>query len=414
MIMGQRFLVFAASFVGLILMSSSSFAIQGASPLEEKLMKGHQELQALDAEVRAQESLIRSSRSGFYPTLNAVGGWAHDDDLETGRYQGAVGYLEGRWNLFRGFKDQALVDRSQVDVELKKIDLEVKKRSLQLELTQVLGEMIFIHRLSSILDDEGKFTQTQRQMAAKKVSAGLTGQVDNYEFDLRESELEIQKRQYAQRHLEAHQRLEALIGESVTDAELEKIDFENVPISKNNLTWDPSRTLAFQRSDLLLKRAELDKKEVRADFLPSLDFEYRYGHLTPGETDRVKFDESRYGLFLTIPLFSGFDTVSKTRAQTFNVAAREKDRAQALRDHAAEFKTLQTKWTELNELSVINEKRLESAKKYYELTLSEYRRGIKNSPDLVGATERWFESQKRKFEIKKDLEEIRVKLAGFY
>jgi outer membrane protein len=117
---------------------------------------------------------------------------------------------------------------------------------------------------------------------------------------------------------------------------------------------------------------------------------------------------------LTIPLFSGLETVSKTRSQSFNVAAREKDRMQALRDLAAEFKSLGTKWTELNELSTINEKRLESAKKYYELTLSEYRRGIKNSPDLVGATERWFESQKRKFEIKKELEEIRVKLAGFY
>lgn len=67
-----------------------------------------------------------------------------------------------------------------------------------------------------------------------------------------------------------------------------------------------------------------------------------------------------------------------------------------------------------SDANLINEKRLVSAKKYYELTLSEYRRGIKNSPDLVDATERWFESKKKKYEIKKDLEVIRSKLAAFY
>lgn len=400
--------------LNILLIGSTSFAIEGAKPLEEKLMQNHQELKALELEVKTQESLKSSAASAFYPTINAVGGFANEETLDIGRFQGAVGYVEGSWNLYRGSRDQALIDRAQVDVELKRIELEQKKRTLNIELTQALSEMIFVHRLGTILQDEVKYTNTQRQMASKKVSAGLTGQVDNYEFDLRESELEIQKRQYAQRHAEAHNKLEALLGYSVPDNELEQLSFGDVSLAKSEVSWEPTRALEIKKSDLFIKRAEFDKKEVRADFLPSLDFQYQVGHLTPGQWDNVKYNESRYGILLTIPLFSGFDTLSKTRAQSFAVTAREKDRSQAEKNLAAEFASLQSKWQELSDLKTINEKRLESARKYYELTLSEYRRGVKNSPDLVGATERWFESQKRKFEIMKDLEEVRVKILAFY
>jgi hypothetical protein len=42
--------------------------------------------------------------------------------------------------------------------------------------------------------------------------------------------------------------------------------------------------------------------------------------------------------------------------------------------------------------------------------VNEYKRGVKNSPDLVGATERWFSSQKRKYELLKELELAKIKL----
>jgi outer membrane protein len=73
-----------------------------------------------------------------------------------------------------------------------------------------------------------------------------------------------------------------------------------------------------------------------------------------------------------------------------------------------------SRYKELSDLALILEKRLQTSKKYYDLTLSEYRRGVKNSPDVVAATERWFETQRKQFEIKKELETLQVKLTGFY
>ena len=54
-----------------------------------------------------------------------------------------------------------------------------------------------------------------------------------------------------------------------------------------------------------------------------------------------------------------------------------------------------------------------SAEKYYDLTLAEYKRGVKNSPDIVGATERYFDSKKKKIEIQKELELVQLQLNNY-
>jgi outer membrane protein len=321
----QRFLILFFIFF----VSDLGWALQGAGSLEERLLKGHLEIQVLESEIKSQESLVRSSQSGYYPTINAVGGWQQDKELSVGDYKGAVGYIDGKWNLFHGFRDQSISNQASADVEIKRNELETKKRTLKSELTDVLSDMIYTHQLVVLLDEESKLTQVHRQMAAKKVSAGLTGAVDNVEFDLRDSEIEIQKRVLAQQHLEAHQKLKTLFGEEIKDEELARLKFDEFSAQKSNFPgWDKTRSLSVQKSKILLARAEAEKVQARSDFLPSLDFEYRFGHLTPGETDTVKFDESRYGLLLTIPLFSGFETAAKTRAQVLNVSAKEKSLAQ--------------------------------------------------------------------------------------
>lgn len=396
----------------LILQAPLAFAIEGSGPLERKLLESHGEIQALEREIGAQESFVRASRSQFYPTLNVAGGWAQDKELTVGDYKGVVGFIDGRFNLFRGFKDQAFIEQAKTDLELKKLEFETKKRSLKVQLTEALAQMIYVHQMAQILDEEIRFTQSQRQMASKKVSAGLTGSVDNVEFDLRDNEIAIQKRQLIQFHDEAHEKLNALFSAKLDDNELETLTFSSVQAS--GVSWEPKSTIGFMRAELLTRRARSERAQARADFLPSVDLDYRFGHLTPGVTDTVKFDESRVGFLVTIPLFSGFDTISRTNAQTLNVQAQERTQRQLVSDVAAELNTLKFKFQELSDLNSLNDKQLTSAKKYYDLTLGEYRRGIKNSPDVVTATERWFSAQKRSVEIKKDFENLRSRIEGYF
>lgn len=398
-------------FIFLILFSSSANALVGMDSLTVKLFEKSPELSSLKQQMESKEALYSSNRSGFYPSFNAVGGWAENKTDEFATVQkGYVGYIEGRYNLFNGFKDQALLNQGEIEFKLMKIEVESKQRELKATLTEITSDMILLHQLQKILEEEHEVTQLQMRMAARKVSAGLTGSVDNLEFKLRESELQIEKNQIDQLHKEAHLKLIKLFGEDVTDADLSAIEFsaiDNLSIQNKKLTLE--NTLEYQKAQLNLSRAEYEKSQSRSDFLPKLDFTLNVGRLTPSENTPTQFNESQYGIILTIPLFSGFDTYYKVKSSKFQVSSAEKNKIQKEKDVTVEFNVLQSKASELMKLYTINESKLTNSETYFNLTLSEYKRGVKNSPDLVGATERLFSAKKKKYEILKELELLKVK-----
>ena len=66
--------------------------------------------------------------------------------------------------------------------------------------------------------------------------------------------------------------------------------------------------------------------------------------------------------------------------------------------------------SEMTELRLLHslvheaEENITRANRYYKLTQSEYSRGVKNSPDVLGASEKVFEANKRYLEILKDFQ----------
>lgn len=401
--------------IGISFSALSANALVGMDEMTQNLYQKNQEISALEKDVESKEASTQSSNSAYYPTLNAVGGYGQNktDDFATPQ-KGYMGYLEGKLNLFRGFKDQAVGHQREIEVQISKLDLESKKRELRKDLTEAASSMVYLHKLQNILEEEYKITQTQRQMAAKKVAAGLTGSVDSLEFDLREDEIQIVQKQINQEHEAAHQKLAELYGESVSDSSLEKIDFSSLDnLAKLSEQISIENTIDFKKAQLIQLHSEFEKKEIKSDYLPSLDLTYSAGRLTPSEDAPVKFNESRYAIQLTIPLFSGFDTFYKTKAASLSVQSSEMLKMQRVSEVKADLNILKTKASELSALFQINEKKLINSKKYFDLTLAEYRRGTKNSPDLVSATERLFSSKKKKYEILKELEIIKVKFENY-
>lgn len=385
---------------------------QTRADLESRLISSNQELKSLEEEIIAQESLKKSTYSPFLPSLNAIGGLAKvktdsDDD------KGQVGYLQGSANLFSGFKDRASFNIQKQKLELTRLSYEIKLRNTKEELTEVLTSMIGIHQLEKILDEEFKITENQKKMAARKVSAGLTSQVDNYEFDLRESEIEIQRRNIVREHEVIHQKLNALFNQEIKDNELESLSFATTGTLAKDINLS-----SFENHPVIRKAkleeliADSEKMSTTADYMPKVDLSYAFGRLTPTE-DEVKYNESQVALLITIPLFSGFDTYHKRKAAIATLAAKEHEKTQIVLNIKSQFEQLKSRAKELVELYQIIDKKTVIAEKYYNLTLAEYKRGVKNSPDLVGATERYFDSKKKKIELQKELELVQVQLNNY-
>ncbi len=408
--MRQGLFIFLLFFINL-----KANALEGIRNLERNLFEKNQEIKSLENNIEAKQALRNSANSAFYPTLNAVGGLSQNKTDEVPFIEkGYLAYVEGQLNLFRGFRDQSFGRLKEIDFRVSGLDLEAKKRELRWQLTEILSDMIFFHKFENILAEELKVAQLQKQMAGKKVSAGLTGPVDNLEFELRETEILIEQKQIAQQHLESHQKLIKLFGEDLPDSVLGQIDFSRPDtLMKVATQTNIENSIDYKKADLTQSRIEIEKKEIKADFYPSLDFTYSFGRLSPSDDNPIKFNENRYALLLTIPLFSGFDTYYKTKSANLAHQSAERYKLQRLTEIKAELNISKTKMGELISLYEINEKRSIASQKYFDLTLAEYRRGVKNSPDLVSATDRLFVSKKKKFEILKELELLKVKLENF-
>lgn len=403
-----------AKYITTAILLAGAFAANAQTrvELEQKLLSSNEELKSLEKEISAQESLKKSTYSAFLPSLNAVGGLARiktDDEVE----KGEVGYLQGSANLFAGFKDRSTFDVQKKKLELSRVAYELKTRTVKEELTEVLTSMIGLHQIEKILNEEFSITQKQKQMAARKVNAGLTSQVDNYEFNLRESEIEIQRRNIAREHEVAHQKLNALFNQEILDNELTTLSFASTGTLAKDLNLAAySNHPLIQKAKIEEEIAQSEKSSVTADFLPKIDLSYSFGRLTPTE-DEVKYNESEVALLITIPLFSGFDTYYKRKASVAALASKEHEKNQVILNIKSQFEQLKARASELVELYQIVDKKLLIAEKYYNLTLEEYKRGVKNSPDLVGATERFFDSKKKKIEIQKELELVQVQLNNY-
>lgn len=395
--------------------SLNAKALEGLTSLESKLLEKNQDVLSLQKQIESKKALKKSSSSAFYPTLNAIGGLGQNktDDLPEAE-KGTLVYLEGKLNLFNGFKDLTIRNHTEIDIKIAILELESKKRELRLQLTELASDMIRFHKVHDILTEEFQITQTQKKMAAKKVNAGLTGTIDNLEFELREDEIKIEQNQIQKKHEEAHQKLVELFGEDILDQDLAKVYFSQASILATAIA--PIRienTLGYQKTEMEKAKHELEKQEIRSELLPTLEFTYSLGRITPSEETSFKFSESKYALLLTVPLFSGFDSFYKIKAANFKINSADKLRRQTAIIIGSEFQILKTKMSELNSLFQIHERKLLNSQKYFNLTLAEYKRGVKNSPDLVGATERLYSTKKKKYEILSDMEILKAKLNNF-
>lgn len=399
-------------FIFILFLNTSASALVGVQDLENKLFEQSPELSSLKKQVESKEALYSSGYSNFLPSVNAVGGWQQNTlDSTPTPEKGTVGYLEAQYNLFNGFKDSSNLNQKEAALSASKTELLLKQRDLKNTLVELVSEMLHLHKLQDILDEEYKTVLTQKQMAQKKEAAGLTGSVDRLEFSVRESEIEIERNQINQEHDELHQKFTKLFGSEVADSALQNISFQNF----NELTdirneFDHNKNLDYQLAQNNLNRAVSEKVEARSEFFPKLDLTASIGRLTPSETNATRYNESKYGITLTIPLFSGLNTYNNTKAANLNISSAEKTIDQVTKNVQADFNILKNKINELSKLFKINEQKLITSQQYFDLTLGEYRRGIKNSPDLVGATERLFNTKKKQVEILKDLEILKIKI----
>jgi len=254
---------------------------------------------------------------------------------------------------------------------------------------------------------EADFTVANKQTvtAKRRVSEGLATESDILEFQMHQNALENDLR-----------------GLKV-DLEFELLDLQRIsgfPNKIHSLAYkinDPTQEVDLEAAtngalsaNLELAKIEADARVARAEklaawgeFLPRLSAEALYGKML--ETDFIESRKNSWAVVgkVTIPIFNGASSVNKVIEKSA-----EAQRAELLLSlETARIKdkigSLISKQKEYSAKLKGEQENLRSTQKYFDLFSSEYRRGVKNSPDLASAADKLFDAKWRVFETWRDL-----------
>ncbi len=381
--------------------------------IQSRALTHNRELQAATLETEASQRRQQMARGAFFPEISLEGG-PLQTQFDQEKATGNALYAKADWNLYRGGRDLSELEIARVETDWKQRKVEQIKAKISRESARLYYELLFLLESLSLKQRALQENAEQMKMAQAKKNAGLTSEADVLEFELRESTLSSDVKLLEQQKSAKNRELELLMGEQNADNNLAvqgHLLRENLNLEKEQI-WKQAKQSNFhiQESTAQLEIRQQQKKLAQGQFLPEVNFEATYGKLANEE--RVFEENNNYSFFLKfkLPLFSGLSSVRNFSASQSEVQQQEVEMLSRQAQIKAEVESTWTELQSINERLQLEEKNLARSETYYKLTMAEYKRGVKNSPDLVGASERLIEARLRNLEFRKDFQLTKLRL----
>lgn len=403
-------------FIFLVLSARADHPNEGQFTLEQLL----KEAELNNLTIQAQEKVVESAKNqvaeksaSYYPQLSLEGGPLSTKYNEE-KNNGVAMYGKLEWNLYRGGSEQALIDIAKINSALLEQKLKTEKLNVRREIFKVYYEILFVLESVALKEKAIQMNQDQMKLAQLKKSSGFTSNTDVIEFELREATLKSDLILLYQERDQKSRELATLLGRKEAAEEIlvkGHLHREKLALSKEQVLANyEASNFDFIQAHAELAISEKEKKIAFSGFLPKLNFEAKYGKLASEE--KVFQDSDNYSLMLkvTIPIFSGFETQSSTRAINSDIASKAILLSNKRLIFKSELENLVSLLKTFSDRLDLEEKNLNRAEEYYKLTMGEYKRGVKNSPDMVGASERLLETKIRNLEYRKDYYLTKLKL----
>lgn len=383
------------------------------SQLIEEAKQNSLEIKQTEENLNSLKSKLNSQYGKLSPKISVEGGpqsTKYDDE----KSNATALYGKAEWNLYNGGSDKAVMDLSKSEIEIQEKRLKYLKNKVKREVSKIYYELQFILESISLKQKALELNSQQMKIAKAKNSSGFTTSSDVLEFDLRDSTLQSDLVLLNQQLDQKSRDLDVLLSrKNQTAPEIVKghLTRETFTLNRDELLskiQDNNDQLLLSKIELQL--AETEKRQAKSQFLPKLDLEARYGKLANDE--KVFNDKDNYSVILkfNVPLFSGFEDYNSVKSVSAKVASSQMAIDQKSISLNAELDSSLAEIKALNARLDLEEKNLERSEKYYKLTIDEYRRGVKNSPDMVGASERLLEARIRNLEYRRDLMLARAKI----
>lgn len=389
---------------------------EGKVAIQQLLSEAEQnnlELKEAEARLRMLKASANSTYGAFAPKLSIEGG-PQNSRLDSERTSGTTIFAKAEWNLINGGEDSAKTESALMEVQIQEKKMAWLRAKIKRQVSKVYFELQYLLESLSLKQKAIQMNTQQKALAKQKNRSGLTTSSDILEFDLRESTLQSDLVLLNQNLSQKTRELDLLLSRPSASPNLAvkgHLLRESTPLDRQKILdqiLQNNQELWLAKQDQ--KFFDLDRQMVKSRFYPKVDFEAKYGRL--GSEEQVYSDSNNYfvALKFKIPLFDGLADYNSLGSSSAKLTQANVLVAQKSLSLAVELDTSLAEISALNARLDLEEKNLERSERYYSLTLEEYKRGIKNSPDMVGAAERLIEANIRNLEYRRDLCLARLKI----
>ncbi len=371
--------------------------------------------------VKAAESLTLGAnrRTGYLfrsylPAFSATGGY---ESFQTGPYRQLnqpYGGIEATVNLFRGGRDlleesarqgaSRFASAAEAESYLNKLT-EARRNYLHLA---------YYREVIAILNETIAQNEKNLSAAHRRITSGVATETDRIEFEMYRIQIGQDLARMKLEEDSALKTLTVLLGES-----------ENLEIRvPSDALREHDESLLKASFDAKLHReveldlsakatAEARKKSAHRWWSPSVDAYGSYSLYTLRDRDYVS-QRDRFevvgGVRVTFELFDGLKSYAEGSALASEADAYEQRALQTERELKTRFERTRAQLGLAYDQARSAEASIEQGRKYLKRTLEEYGRGVKNSPDVLNATQKFMEWRRRATDLMRDYQLARVEL----
>jgi outer membrane protein len=361
-------------------------------------LKNQPSILAGQSTIRANEATIGQARANYYPQLTASGSYSKISPATSGigtgtagkydQYSSSVGLSQ---TIFDFGKTPTQVRINSLNTESSRFDLDNTLDTVVFNVKQAFYNVLQTQRIRDVAVESVKQFQQHLDQAQGFYGVGTKSKIDvtKAEVDLSNARLNLIKAENQVRL--SRVTLNNAMGISdVQDYNLE----DNLFYTKYGLLFEEALSKVYnQRPDLqsLIKRKEAAKSSIdlaRKGYFPVLSGNANYAYSGNNSSVGTGFplnNNWNYGVSISIPIFSGFDTkykVAQAQANYDTITANE----QSLRlDVYSQLQQAYLSLRQADESILTSEVAVRQAKENVELATGRYQAGVGSPLEVTDA-----------------------------
>lgn len=390
-------------------------SISSVTVTEESLVSLSEDspsVHALRERLKSAETLSGSLTRSFLPKVSLSYG---QERFTTGPYDQVnqpFGGIEAEVNIFNSGKDALENSRREKQAEIAALDQRMASAQVLAEARKALAQVAYLQEIEKIFIEALELNEDNIRRAQKRITAGLSTATDVLDFKQQKISLEQDMETLKYEKGVVLRLVAVLIGRNPgEDIRVQYSNSHPDHHSEKGPDFNQGQSILVKRATLLSDISQLEMKTASRWWTPRLDL-YGYAlrftqkereYPSPGQRNDVTI-----GFKLTFPIFDG--------GEGFRQSAGKEAVARAY-EHQATLKRL-----EVRKETIDASKKLELAhnlihgaednvkvmNEYRQGILREYAKGVKNSPDVLQANDRWIIARSKFAEVKKNYQYARA------